>query len=696
MEEKNKTDYVLVVDDAEDNRIVISRRLVKRGYEVREACDGTEALRMIEDELPALVLLDYMMPGLSGIDVLSKLREKYSQSDLPVIMVTARAEEDMVLASLDAGANDFVPKPIAFKVLLARIAVQMQLRSTAVRLSKMNEELEETVVERTKALQEETERARLASRAKSEFLASMSHEIRTPMNGVIGMAEVLANTELNDHQKELASIIVNSGNALMSVINDVLDFSKLEAGKMSLVPGLFNFRKSVEDVVLMMRARAAKKDLELIVRYAPGMPEWIVADEMRLRQIVVNLVGNAVKFTEFGSIVVDVAGERDEENVHFTVSVADTGIGIPEAVLPKMFEKFVQADGSYSRKYEGTGLGLAICKDIVDLMGGDIQAESELGNGSRFFFSLDCPFQEDMSEKKKLNGDMVAKMRVMAIDDNKVNRVVLSELLSGWGIDATVVESTDEAFFSMEKALDENRPFTLLITDFLMPREHGIDFTARLRRDERFCNVPVIVFSSVEESMVEEQESNVRIDKWLNKPIRPSDLMDSIATIAAETNYSHTVSEIPVIAETDTKPAKTSSSDNRVNILICEDNHTNRLVLQNMICRDEYNLTFAENGEIGVRLFKELSPAMVMMDISMPVMDGLEATAQIREYEAQESLCRTPIVATTAHVLEQDRDRCRIAGMDDFIGKPVRQQALEDVLDKWIMGAIDWSDTGTG
>ncbi|MEZ5915682.1 MAG: response regulator [Parvularculaceae bacterium] len=350
--------YILVVDDLADNRNVITRRLQKRGLAFKEAEDGRRALELIGEETPDLVLLDLMMPGINGIDVLKEIRKTHSQSDLPVIMVTAKSEEETVVEALDAGANDFLTKPIAIKILFARMNAQLALKRASRQLQKMNEGLETLVEERTAELVIEKTKAEAASKAKSDFLANMSHEIRTPMNGVIGMAEILLGTGLSEHQRELTSIIVSSGAALMTLINDILDFSKLEVGKVRLTPEPFNLRKCVQDIAVAMQARAVAKELELIVRYAPNLPNGIVADHTRIRQILGNLVGNAVKFTETGVIVIDVSGEQNGDTADIVFSVSDTGIGIAQDQIPNMFEKFVQADGSRTRRYEGTGLGL--------------------------------------------------------------------------------------------------------------------------------------------------------------------------------------------------------------------------------------------------------------------------------------------------------------------------------------------------
>jgi CheY-like chemotaxis protein len=477
----------------------------------------------------------------------------------------------------------------------------------------------------------------------------------------------------------------------MTVINDILDFSKMEAGKLTLSPRPFNLRQMVYEVATLMQARALEKDLELIVRYAPTLPEGVVADEARLRQVLGNLIGNAVKFTESGYIMINVGGAREGERAEFTFSVSDTGIGIPKNDIPRMFEKFEQADGSNTRRFGGTGLGLAICKNLVGVMGGDIGADSEVGKGSRFWFKLSLPIDDRIKSMPRVTSATFDGVRMLAVDDNAVNRRVIEELAEGWGLRATVVSDGKAAFDALELSVSESDRFHVILMDFQMPDEDGANLTARIQADMRFGSIPVVLLSSVDNAQSEKSPSGARFVTSISKPVRPSQLMDILARLMTE-DTSRSVTQIAEAMKAIEAAPEQSTSDGRPKILIAEDNVVNQLVVTNLISSRDYEVILAENGRKAVELFLRHRPAAILMDLSMPDVDGYEATRQIRKIEAERGFQRTPIIAATAHVLEEDRDRCRLAGMNDFIPKPIRRPQLDQTLQKWVEDAIAWGD----
>ena len=568
------------------------------------------------------------------------------------------------------------------------------------------EDAQKSLQDAKESVEAEKVRAESADRAKSEFLANMSHEIRTPMNGVMGMAELLARTELDSRQGMFVDVIVKSGNALLTIINDILDFSKIDAGQMHLDPAPFLIGEAVEDVATLVSTRVAEKDLELIVRVAPDLPPSLVGDIGRFRQITTNLVGNAVKFTERGHVLVEVSGKPiDNGNVMVTVRVEDTGIGIPEDKLAAVFEKFAQVDASSTRRHEGTGLGLAIATRLVDLMGGEIGAESTPGKGSVFWFSVPMPIDASAVRMKPVPFD-VSGARILAVDDNAINRDILTEQLKNWGFDGAAVESGELGLAFLKRASEINANVDCIILDFQMPDMNGVEVAQQIRQSGINATVPIILLTSVDQSESSQLVSKYGINAQLTKPARSSALLETIVNVlqvkrseavpdtAAATSRSPkpepvkrlpAVAPVPVAAKTvGEAPRKQASID----VLVAEDNEVNQLVFSQILDGLGISYRVASNGRTAVELYRTLRPSVVLMDVSMPEMSGLEATAAIRDIEKGTGT-HTPVIGITAHALKGDRERCLEAGMDDYLTKPISPDRLSTKIETWMFSQAE-------
>jgi CheY-like chemotaxis protein len=520
------------------------------------------------------------------------------------------------------------------------------------------------------------------------------------MNGVMGMAELLAKTELDSKQKMFTDIIVKSGHALVTIINDILDFSKIDSGQLELDPMPFKLAEAIEDVVTLMSAKVDEKDLEMAVRIQPDLPEMYLGDVGRIRQIVTNLVGNAVKFTEHGHVLVNVSGTVTDDKAALMIKIEDTGIGIRPDQVSQIFEKFSQIDGSSTRKHEGTGLGLTIAKMLVDKMGGEIGVESVLGEGSSFWFTLPLPIHGEAKVSKPVPVD-VSGGRVLIVDDNEVNRSILLEQAGSWGFDAAAAASGPEGLAVMRRASEMGRGVDLLILDYHMPRMDGIEVVNKIREDADIADTPIIMLTSVENAADGQTFSKLRIQGHLVKPTRGSHLLEMIVTVLQKAQNANeaaakdgsgmddnsddggTANTAPVGSSELRSMAGVGGGVKRgktgVMILVAEDNEVNQIVLEQILTEVGHSYTIVENGKLAVERYKELDPDLILMDVSMPEMNGLVATQTIRELE-EESGKHVPIVGLTAHALKGDREMCINAGMDDYVPKPISVSKLRETI----------------
>lgn len=610
-----------------------------------------------------------IIPGVSFAEII----EAGLQADLWDL--DGQSPDAFTKAQLEARIEDGVETLVRFKD--GRFILRREFRTSDGGMIGVRSDITE-LKRREEELRLAKRAAERADKAKSEFLANMSHEIRTPMNGVMGMAELLAGTDLDSRQRDFADVIIKSGAALLTILNDILDFSKIDAGQMVLNPTPFSLHEAVEDVATLISSRAAQKDVEMVVRIAPSVPGSLIGDVGRLRQIITNLVSNAVKFTDDGQVLIDVDCDLDEDDMAtLHVKIEDTGMGIEKDKCALVFEKFSQVDGSASRQHEGTGLGLAISSSLVHLMEGEIGVESEPGIGSCFWFRISLPIDDAIKNEKIETVDFTGR-HALIVDDNTVNLSILEQQLRGWGFEVTAISKAMDVLTYLGSV--EPAQFDILIFDYQMPVLDGAALTRLVRDTRSWADTPILMLTSVDQLDDGRRFGELDIQGHLSKPARTKLLRRLISDALGIR-----VGPIPITASDDAIARERRGSAQTM-ILVAEDNPVNQQVICAMLDGVGFSHQLAKNGAEAVEMFYETRPRLVLMDISMPLLDGLEATRKIRQIEnAMEiEVEPVPIIGVSAHAINDDRERCLGAGMNDYIAKPISPNRLIEVIYRWL------------